>query len=348
MSTTAIIAAGIFANESGQRLLQILLKLGERGFKGLHDKCSSNITGAYFQQGLRRVHLWSDEVLLEDISFVKAECPDLEETYEACFLQYVNDRFGGTNRQKVSIPLVLEFVRRFLESLGQHETLITADYFVSRDAMLKRIACMDACRQALYTLATSDRVQVVLASEVGSVVPSRPHARALSETTPSELASHVEVHPADSISQVGLPAVRSQPPPSSPRRSVAPSERLPEVPPPDSPPPPPPVSLEDTLPEAPPASPTLPAVEFPNPPSPPKSVVSIHLPSRMASKASSAFHVPPSVASVAKSTISRHDFEERPLEDDVPVAQPRPTRQVASSRDSSVSIGMRTARSPKH
>ena len=94
--SAGVYAAGIFAHESGQRLLHILLKLGERGFGGLFDKCSQNIPGSYYQTGLRRVSQWSEDVLLEDINFVKSDCPDISETYETCFAQYLMDRFHKT------------------------------------------------------------------------------------------------------------------------------------------------------------------------------------------------------------------------------------------------------------
>lgn len=202
-TTSATLAAGIFAHESGQRLLQILLSLAERGFRGLYDKCSRDLTSAYYQQGLNRVNAWSDGVIREDLDFVKRACPDLDETYEACFVQYVTDRYRRGGRATAKPPSVLEFARRFLESLGQHETLSTGDYFAKRDTLLKRIACMDACRQTLYALVTAENVRIELLSEVSAVRP-------LAHATPADLDR--EVTPDDSVSVVREEERR--PPPS--------------------------------------------------------------------------------------------------------------------------------------
>lgn len=230
MSGAAVFAAGIFAHESGQRLLQILLKLGDRGFGGLYEKCTSNINGSYYQAGLKRVSAWSDSVLLEDIEYVKASCPDMEETCDACFVQYVLDRF----RQKRSThrcPPLIDFVRNFLESLGQHESLITGEYFSKRDPVVTRVACMDAARQAFYSLVTSENVRVELASEVGSVARSVAPSFA-SRVEKQKDNINLEIRPDDSISQVGSVQVQDEVPASSREKRRAPSPEPESSPPP--------------------------------------------------------------------------------------------------------------------
>lgn len=334
----AVLAAGIFAHESGQRLLHILLTLGERGFKGLYDKCHNNLTGDYYQTGLRRVHAWSDEVILDDLASVRRQCPDLEETYEACFVNYVSDRFRGRTRTTTRPPLVLEFARRFLESLGHHEALATGDYFAQRDTMLKRVACMDAARQALYALVTTENVRVELASEVGSSVAPSRH---LAEATPEEVAAVDDVAPGDSVSQVGVrvppprpmrtPSQASRAPPSQiGRGSVAERSHVSRGV---------PAGSQTDL-ASPPAPPT-PRARPPEPPEPPPA------------------NPPPSPAREAddrRTVVSRHDFampEEpvfvtRPTTPPRPIAVQTPSRgAVASSRDSSVSIGVKQVRSPR-
>ena len=85
MNQAGLFAAGIFAHENGQRLLQLLIQLTSRGFRGLYEKCKNDISGNYYQTGLRRVHAWSNDVLEEDIAFVKRSSPDMDETYEKLF-----------------------------------------------------------------------------------------------------------------------------------------------------------------------------------------------------------------------------------------------------------------------
>jgi hypothetical protein len=312
--SAAIFAAGIFAHESGQRLLHILLKLGERGFRGLYEKCANNTSGNYYQTGLKRVSLWSESVLLEDIDYVKNTCPDMLETFEGCFSQYVVDRFQK-KRSSHRCPPLVDFVRNFLESLGQHETLMTGEYFSKRDPMLTRLACMDAARQALYSLVTSENVRIELASEVGSVARSTTssvHRGTSTHKTP--IPETEEIRPDDSISQVG---------------SVQQNEE------------------EVFVPQSAPPTPR-------NPPSPVKT------PS-VVSKARVPPPTPVKTHDDSESVVSRHDFspsfEDDPSHEELVVVKSTPParsstsshhRQYASSRDSSVSIGVKQVKSPKH
>ena len=324
MSSVSTLAAGIFANEAGQRLLHILLSLGDRGFKGLYEKCARNLEGEYYQQGLCRVHAWSHEVIFEDIAFVCKACPDFEETFDSCFVQYVGDRFRGRKRPTAKTPALPEFVRRFLESLGQHETLYTGDYFAKRDTLLKRVACMDACRQALYALVTSDNVRVELLSEV---------------------EAQDDVTPDDSVSCVAFraalpPASVVQEPPAPPPRSVVQE--------PTTPPPPRSVVQEPTTPPPPPPRSVVQEPTAPPPP-PPRSVVQD--PASIVQKAvrpPSVVNAPPATvvleekarADDNRSIISRHDFVAVETED-----APSPPQVVSSAR-SNVSIGVKQTRPP--
>lgn len=322
MSSTAVFAAGIFATESGQRLLHILMSLGERGFRGLYDRCAKDLSSDYYQTGLRRVHAWSDDVLCEDIENVKQECPDMDETFEACFFQYVADRYRGRKRPTVQCPETLDFVRRFLESFGQHETLATGDYFFKRDPVLKRLTCMDAARQALFALMTVEHVRVELASEAGSVRSASRDLRGLTDTTPPELMGS-EVTPDDSVSQIGSQMVGTQ---------TAPEEN--EL-----------ASEDNHRGASPPSSP------------PPKSVASVKYANSHVSAARSSvvsrhdFAVeqeayetppppPPHPTPPKAPTYSAFDRSQS-------VAKQPPNKSVASSRDSRVSIGQKNVRSPR-
>lgn len=269
MDSQNVFSNGIFATEPGQRLLQILLRFADRGFRGLYDRCES-VTQDYYQAGLRRVDAWSDDVLQEDIEFVRASFPDFEETLEFCISQHAFDRFRGARSSEAVEPL--QFVRSFLKALGEHDALVNGTYFSRSDDVHMRFACMDSARQAMYGLVQPTDVGVELASEVA---------------TQTGVGEDAAVSPDDSVSQIG----------TSVSRATARDER----------------------------------------------------PARRA----------PSVASVpASSTHSRHD-----VADDFEILPPAPPlaapsavgsttsshrgRQVASSRDSHVSVGMKTTRSPR-
>ena len=300
-TNVASLAVGIFATESGQRLLHILTEFAERGFRGLYDKCRNDLQGEYYQQGLTRVKLWSDAVIAEDIEFVKRSCPDADETLETCFMQYAADRFRGRRRTaRVHCPPLFEFVRSFLESLAAHEELRTGNYFSKRDSLLRRVACMDSARQAMYALTTPQTVKVELASDVGFDAE--------------------DVQPGDSVSQVGSRfrnGEESAPPPPAPPPARAPS------PPPSRVPSPPPSRVPSP----------------PRPPSPP-------LPRRS----------PSVVGSAVNSVVSRHEFsvptttapppkvERQPAFQDDPVVVRNDGSMHVSSRDSTVSLGVRGSR----
>ena len=153
------IFSGIFTTEPGQRLLQILLKLAEQAFRALYDKCALNLSGQYYQTGLRRVRNWSDDVINEDIGFVKMECSDIDTTFHMCFKKYVEHWFQTNKVVLLKRSFLFDFVCRFLEALGEHDALKTGDYFVSKEVMFSRVACMDACRTALSKMMTPENVQ---------------------------------------------------------------------------------------------------------------------------------------------------------------------------------------------
>ena len=133
VSSSSSIFAGIFSNEPGQRLLTILEHMTKRGFEGLYRKCVNNIEGDYYQTGLRRVHLWSNEVIQEDLDAVCKTCPDMEETYGASFTMYISERYRGGQRPTVNCPPMVTFARRFLESVAQQDAIQNGDCFRSRD-----------------------------------------------------------------------------------------------------------------------------------------------------------------------------------------------------------------------
>ena len=64
------------------------------------------------------MNAWSDSVIIEDIDFVKSVFPDLEETFETCFFNYVEDRYRGRRKAMINTPNIVTFVRLYLESIG--------------------------------------------------------------------------------------------------------------------------------------------------------------------------------------------------------------------------------------
>ena len=229
---------GIFTTEPGQRLLTITEHMAKRGFDGLYEKCKTNIGGTYYQTGLRRVHLWSDSVIEEDLEYVRDRCPDMDETYEACFVDYISERYRGNNRPTINCPNMLTFSRRFLESVAQQDSVVNGEFFSSRDPIIRRMTCMEATRSALYALVTSETLRIELASEVSSA----RRERTLADADPVDLGRYqrstavdtsTEVKPEDSVSQVD--SVRSSRIPSRvphPPRSASPPPPRPASPPP--------------------------------------------------------------------------------------------------------------------
>lgn len=373
-SSRHILSAGIFSSEPGQRLLSICETLSRRAFQGLYAKCKDNVQGSYYQTGLKRVHVWSDAIVNEDIDFVRNTCPDIDETYEMCFVHYVEERFRGNRRPVIHCPALLKFVRRFLESVALHEHLQTAEFFTTRDVVQKRITCMDACRQAFYSLVNADSVRVEMESTVsrGTAPPSEVSvARAPPKKVEEEdvvlESEEPEILPSDSISQIDVPqSVASQTfDEERPRRRPAPRREEEEDeeerddrrdPPPSSPPhrrdsrg-----TREETTEEAYPTQEEQCAVA----PPPPSSYISTASATsrrraddtreqrRNADDHAVRRYKPElleEARSEVRSEVSRHDFE---MVDSASVASLR-TRSAVGSRDSSVSIGMKRLKSPR-
>ena len=212
---SGVLAAGIFAHETGQHLLQILLSLADRGFSELYERCQGDIQSDYYQVGLTRVDKWSDDVLDDDVHFVCEQFSDTKGTFSDCFTQYVEDRFRG--RRRVAGKPFLAFVRTFLEHLGRHPSLRSGEYFQTHDPVVMRSACMDCARLAMYSLASCEPAHdVELASEVGG----RDY--------------EVVVGPDDSVSQVGHSVVQRAPTtvqraPTTVQRAPTVVERAPTV-----------------------------------------------------------------------------------------------------------------------
>lgn len=324
--TVGLFSAGIFASESGQRLLHILLCLGERGFRGLYDRGKNDVSGPYYQQGLKRVDQWSDGVIVEDIAFVRTSCPDIEETFRDCYARYVHDRFGET---KVKHSQFLSFVRLFLEHLGRHEMLTSGEYF-SGSPICKRIACMDAARQMMYELRTQETVQVHLASEINSVPPARrPPERTPPPVQPPESPRSPETPPpSPEMPPESPPAPTPESPPESPRLPTPPMS--PPAPPPRRPP-----SLIRGF-STPPRRERSSLVDDVTPSDSVSQVGARDVSHRRIDR------MERGVADDVRSVTSRHDFEIV----EAPVVPPKRvvTRDVARSRTSTVSIG--TSRSP--
>lgn len=368
MSSRHILSAGIFSSEPGQRLLSICETLTRRAFQGLYAKCKDDVQGSYYQTGLKRVHVWSDTIVNEDIDFVRNTCPDIDETYEMCFVHYVEERFRGNRRPVIHCPTLLKFVRRFLESVALHEHLQTSEFFTTRDVVQKRMTCMDACRQAFYSLVNADSVRVEMESMVsrGTAPPSKVSiARAPPKKVEEDVvleSEEPEILPSDSISQIDVPqSVASQTQTydeEPPRRRPVP--RREEEEPDDRDPPPSPPHRRDsrgTREETTEAYPTQEEQRTSAPP-PPSSYISTasstsrrrvddNREQRRTADDDAVRRYKPELVdetrSDVRSEISRHDFE---MVDSASVASLR-TRSAVGSRDSSVSIGMKRLKSPR-
>ena len=323
MNHPGIFAAGIFAHENGQRLLQILMQLTDRGFAGLYDKCVDDISGSYYQTGLRRVHAWSNEVLEEDVAHVKRTSPDIDETYGSCFVQYVSERFQYRGRGTTRTPPLVEFVRRFLECVGQQDALVNGSYFRNADTLTQRVVCMDAARQALYTLVTTENVRVELESEVSIARPVLPPRVERSDTRP------------DADRQTTVSRTTSLHGRSVVQDDIRPSDSVSQVTPHDFGEP-----LEEEL--------VVPAERQSVEPEKSSGVVERHARDDVNTYVTSSHTararpiqpdgIPPPPKTVVSSVASRHVFDER---------RDGERKAVASSRDSQVSIGVKRVGSPK-
>ena len=177
----SVLYAGIFACENGQRFLQILMQFTDRAFIGLFERANGRITSSFYQTGLKRVSTWSNSLLQEDVKFVKKRNSDIDETYESCFMQYVEDRFGKKQKTIAKCPEFIDFIRSFLEHMSQQAILINGEYFSREDPIKQRISIMDATRSSFSLFTTPRNVKVDLLSEVGTQTPYKGKNSVVSE-----------------------------------------------------------------------------------------------------------------------------------------------------------------------
>jgi hypothetical protein len=332
MEPSSLLGTGIFAHETGQRFLHILIRFADRGFRGLYDKCANDVTSTYYRTGLKRVSMWDDAVLQDDMEHVRCECADLSETYETCFKGYVQDRFRDRRRPQHATPSIGTFIRAYLQHLGEHACLVSGDFFGTRDEIARRLACMDAARLALYELVTSENVaSVELASEVSC---ARSSMTAATRRHQEDLRSRTEIRPDDSASQIGGARATGYAEPLLREDDFEVMRGVEDAPPSPAPPP---------------NAPSRGRAESRESRESASGNVADRSPSPVASH----------VSRMADSTVSRHDFSARGAAgaayhasragSSVHVAPARPLvgRAVASSRDSSVSIGMKKVHSPR-
>ena len=346
MASQNSINAGIFANENGQRFLHILIVIAERGFGELYQNSKGDVQGKYYQRGLLHVQNWNDDMMEEDARVMSKKFPDLVESFEGCFMDYIMSKYRG-QRPTVTLPSIFLFLRRFYEAVAEHDSLKTGDYFTKRDPIVQRITCMDACRQTFFALSTAETVRVELASEAGSTAPYR---RATTSTpTPSVLSQakrrelEESVHPDDSASNVGGPApaaARAAPPAELTPVKQEEEEVAPAAP---SPPPsvvekkaaPPDDDVRSHVSAAPSKRDASSTVSRASPPPPPNRGTS-ELSSTRPHQPSSAKPPPPKPP--ASDVASRHDFVMSDEEDGELVPSPmNPIPQLERPRGSSAS-----------
>lgn len=310
MKAPAVYAIGMFGSEDGQRFLQILVAFGCRGFGGLYEKCMRNIAGNYYQKGLRRVCEWPDDIIREDIDFVEGKFPSLARTIETCFCAYIHDR-SHSSKAAVTCPPMVAIVRAFLERLGEHDTLVSGQFFERRDPLVQRFACMDAAREAFFGLS---RAQVLPDVELASQVSAEKSVvRPLSEATHRDFVE-ADVRPQDSISQVSVnPDRRPAPPQGAPSAAgrARPSD----------------------------GADAVRSVKQHEAPRQASEVARTRPPSEVARQPTDRFEQPARERR-AESVVSRHDFEEPVL---VPVLPPSPVR---SSRGTDIGMKQTIPTSP--
>lgn len=173
-----LLTGGIFARENGQRLLQILVLIGDRALRGLYDKCTNNgdnpngVKSEYYRTGLQRIRTWPERTFQEDIASVSEICPDFRDTFEAFFADFMHERYRGTKHSV--IPETSTFVREFMIGLAMQPALTSGKFF-EEDPLITRVACSEAARNVLYGFFSrgADDGGVELQSDVASTVSIR-------------------------------------------------------------------------------------------------------------------------------------------------------------------------------
>ena len=173
------------AHEGGQRMLYILQLFVEEAFRELYDRYKANPAHSSYQKGpaLALARNWKDEFILADADAIRAKWTTCWRPTRPPLWITSSPNIAARGRRRRSPPL--EIPCRFYEAISEHDALTSADYFVSRDPLVKRARAW-TCRHAFFALTTSEHVDVHGVREAGS--PRRRFAdrRALrSPSTPA-------------------------------------------------------------------------------------------------------------------------------------------------------------------
>lgn len=232
VASSSLYAAGLFSTEPGQRWLQMLHQLGNQGFRGLYQQTKGDVKGAYYQDGIKRANGWPESAIHNDVVSLRRQCPDLDETFSTVLLHHARERFPAGRearalRERIHFPTLPEFSRSFFIYLGQQESLKNGDFFTSRDPLFPRVACMDACRHAMYSTVYAKEPEVTLEEEPSSAQEEDRYSHA---SRASQATFRSPKPPGSTVSKASS-AMPPPPTPPTPEPNQLPQKRVTSPPP---------------------------------------------------------------------------------------------------------------------
>ena len=229
MTDNLHVYSGIFVDEKGQRFLQILESSVDSVFEEVYQKTMPQNPNL-FKECLSRVSAWDRTVIQEEMHKMEVYI-DSDDVFKDAYISYVKSMKASSQKKiLINLPHFNEFLQQYWKCVANSRVMQSGRFF-NGNAIDRKIICMDAARDVLYsflnddTVTLQDKTDTVENDEAPfktNIVPKMPFSKPLSHVSLSKsLKSEIVppffrgnddigendsiITPNDSISQINVP-----------------------------------------------------------------------------------------------------------------------------------------------
>ena len=164
MSDNFHVYSGIFVDEKGQRFLQILEASVDSVFEEVYAKTMPQNPNL-FKECLSRVSAWDRSVIQEEMQKMKVYI-DSDDVFKDAYVSYVKSmRASSQKKILINLPHFNEFLQQYWKRVADSRVMQSGRFF-NGNAIDRKIICMDAARDILYSFLNDDTVTLEDKSDV--------------------------------------------------------------------------------------------------------------------------------------------------------------------------------------
>lgn len=200
MSDNLHVYSGIFVDEKGQRFLQILEASVDSVFEEVYSKTMPQNPNL-FKECLSRVSAWDRSVIQEEMQKMKVYI-DSDDVFKDAYVSYVKSmRASSQKKILINLPHFNEFLQQYWKRVADSRVMQSGRFF-NGNAIDRKIICMDAARDVLYSFLNDDTVTLEDKSDVGEndsyskdqyELPNKHSSNPVSKIPLSKPLSHVSL-----------------------------------------------------------------------------------------------------------------------------------------------------------